>query len=315
MDKGYNEQESVLNFERELTRRAVPFVRDLGAAEVADEPVRQGNDPALPHWWQLRNSHQKRKRTELCFLGIAYVGGKREYGDPQVFQEPSEEAGERERIVAPPEGLERTVTREVKSTETTSSDYKGAVSFSITNTDKASVTAKGGVDGIAEGSASAEHETTTTLKTDFGWANGQKSSHETTIRGETSLKIPGNAVRILTTDVSRIKEVRSFTDIAYLDCELNIDLYDWSGNYAQYAAYRGRHDNVIHCANIQDLIWLIEGKRPVEYPGMAKFLAECSDASKEFHKWLINQENRRVEIVGQCVRDYPGALDIEVRAE
>ena len=307
----YNEQERVLMFEEELCRRILPFTQDIGAG--GDVYDRMGNDPDLPHYWRLRHSHDQRKRTEVIFRGIGYIGSKREYGDPSVFEEPSEEAGERERISTPPEGLKRVITREVRAREEMSTDYKGSVSFSITNTDKASAKASGGVDGVGKVEASAEHETTTSLKTDFGWAAGQKASKETILRGELSLNIPGNEIRILTTNVSRVKEVRPFSDIAYLDCEIDIDLYDWSGDYSDYIAWRGRHDNVIHSANIQDLIWLMEGKRPVEYPDMGHFLKECSQGSTDFYNWLKDQENRKVEIEGQRVRYYPGALDIDVR--
>ena len=311
---GYNEQAAVFEFEKDLCRRILPVLRDFGAQLDDSWFYRQGNDPELPHWWRFRESHDSRKRTELCFRSISYEGGHRVYGEPQVSEEPSAAGGERERIVAPPEGLTRKVSREVKVREESSTDYRGAVSFSITHRDTVKASAKVGVDA-AEVQASAESTTETSLKTDFGWANGQKSAHEVTVRGETTLNIPGGETRILTIDVSHVHEVRPFADVAYLDCELNIDLYDWSGNYRQYVARRGRHDNIIHCANIQDLLWLLEGKRPVEYPGMANFLAECSPESRDFHEWLKDRENRRVEIDGQRVRDYPSALDIEVRPE
>ena len=135
------------------------------------------------------------------------------------------------------------------------------------------------------------------------------------MRGETTLNIPGGEIRVLTIDVSRVREVRPFSDVAYLDCELDIDLYDWSGNYRSYVAHRGRHDNIIHNANLQDLIWLLEGHRPVEYPHMANFLKECSAGSRDFYEWLKDRENRKVAIEGQRTRNYPAALDIEVRPE
>ena len=310
----YNEQKVVFSFEEEFCRRIRPVLEDFGANLDNCGINRAGNDPELPHWWRFRESHRHEKRTELSFLGISYTGGDRVYSAPQVSEISSGAGGERERIVAPPEGLTRKVSREVKAREESSTDYRGAVSFSITHRDTAKVSAKVGVD-VAAVNASAESTTETSLKTDFGWANGQKSAHEVTLRGETTINIPGNETRILTIDVSRVHEVRPFSDVAYLDCALNIDLYDWSGNYRQYVAWRGKHDNIIHCANIQDLLWLLEGQRPVEYPGMANFLKECSPESRDFYEWLKDRENRRVEIDGQYVRDYPSALDIEVRPE
>ena len=310
----YNEQQVVFEFEQEFCRRILPVLRDFGADLDDSWFYRQGNNPELPHWWHFRESHDSRKRTELCFRSISYEGGHRVYGSPQVSEEPSETGGERERIVAPPEGLQRKVSREVKVRDESSTGYHGSVAFSITHRDTEKASAKVGVDA-AEVQASAESTTETSLKTDFGWANGQKSAHEVTVRGETMLNIPGNQTRILTIDVSRVREVRPFSDVAYMDCELNIDLYDWSGNYAAYVAYRGRHDNIIHCANIQDLIWLLEGQRPVEYPNMVDFLKKCSDGSRDFWEWVRNRENRRVAIEGQRVRNYPSALDIEVRPE
>ena len=112
-----------------------------------------------------------------------------------------------------------------------------------------------------------------------------------------------------------MKEVRPFTDVAYMDCEVDIDLHDWAGDSTSRVAWRGRHDNIIHCANVQDLLWLIEGRRPVEYPNMANFLKECSAGSRLFYEWLKNRENRRAAIEGQIVRNYPKALNLEVRPE
>ena len=308
----YNEQEVFFNFEREFTKRSMPFLADLGAHSMG-EPIRGEGGLDFPHCWLARYHKTHHKRTQLFFLNISYVGSHRVYSEPQISEEPSQESGQRERLVAPPEGMRRKVTREAKAREESSSDYKGAVSFSITHTDKVSAKAKGGVEGVADVEASAESTTQTSLKTDFGWAHGQKSAREVTLRGETELNIPGNAVRILTIDVSRIKEIRPFSDIAYLDCELDIDLQDWAGDTSSRVAWRGRHDNIIHCANIQDLLWLMEGRRPVEYPGMKNFLKECSSGSLDFYAWLHNKENRRAEIEGQRVRTYPSALAIEVR--
>ena len=308
----YNEQETCFNFEREFTKRAIPFLADLGAHSMG-EPIRGEGGLDFPHCWLARYHKTHHKRTQLFFLGMAYVGSHRDYSDPQIFEEPSQEGGVHEQLIAPPEGMQRKVTREVKAREETSSDYKGAVSFSITHTDKVSAKAKGGVEGVADVEASAESTTQTSLKTDFGWANGQKSAREVTLRGETSLNIPGNEKRILTIDVSRTREVRPFVDIAYLDCELDIDLQDWAGDISNRVAWQGRHDNIIHCANIQDILWLMEGRRPVEYPNMKDFLDTSSDGSHDFYRWLHNKENRRVEIEGQRVRNYPSALEIEVR--
>ena len=311
---GYNEQAVIFQFEAEFCRRIRPVLKDFGANLDNCGIDRQNNDPELPHWWRFRNNRHHEKRTELCFRSISYEGGHRVYGDPQVSTESSGAGGERERIVAPPEGLTRKVSREVKVREESSTDYHGSVAFSITHRDTLKASAKVGVDG-AGAEVSGESTTETSLKTDFGWANGQKSAHEVTVRGETTLNIPGGETRILTIDVSRVREVRPFTDVAYLDCELNIDLYDWSGNYRQYVAWRGKHDNIIHCANIQDLLWLLEGQRPVEYPGMRNFLKECSADSRDFYKWLHDRENRKAAIEGQRTRNYPAALDIEVRKE
>ena len=303
----YNEQERILDLEKEFGKYVTPFLIDLGAADLYMFE-RQGNNPALPHYYRLRNSHNHRKRTEVCFKAISYSESNRKYEESQVFEESSEDTGEREHIVAPPEGLQRKIIREVKSREESSTNYNGSVSFSITHTDKVSAKAKGGIDGIVEAEASAESTTQTSLKTDFGWANGQKASTEKTVRGETTINIPGNETRTITTTVSKIKEVRPFHDIAYVDFELDMDLYDWSGNYSSFAAWRGSHNNVIHCANIQDLLWLIEGQRSVEYPGMKDFLSKCSDGSKKFYEWLKNKENRKVEILGQRVRYYPSSF-------
>ena len=311
---GYSEQEVVFNFEKDFTRRAIPFLTELGAHSMG-EPIRGGDSLDFPHCWLARYHKEHHKRTQLFFCGISYEGGHRVYGDPQIFEEPSVEVGEWERLVAPPEGMQRKVVREVKAREEVSTDYRGNVSFQITHTDEVSAKAKGGVEGVGEVEASAKSTTQTSLKTDFGWANGQKSSRETTLRGETTINIPGNQRRILTIDISKIKETRPFTDIAYLDCELNIDLQDWAGNISSKVAWRGRHQNIIHCANIQDLMWLMEGRRPVEYPGMEKFLETCSSGTREFYDWLQDQEQRKVSLVGLRTRIYPAALNLEVRPE
>ena len=102
--------------------------------------------------------------------------------------------------------------------------------------------------------------------------------------------------------MARVKETRPFTDQAFLDATIDIDLYDWAGNYRRYAAWRGRHDNIIRCENVQDLLWFLEGQRPAEYPGMRRFLAECSRESRDFHAWLSDPASRRVTIDGQQTR-------------
>ena len=198
----YSEQARILEWEEEFCRRIQPVCRDLGAASI-DRVARQGNDVALPHYFRLRDSSNRRKRTEIAFRGFGYVGGTRVFGEPSVFEEPSEEFGEREEIIAPPEGLKRKVIREVKAREETSTDYRGAVSFAITHTDEVAAKAKGGVDGIAEGEVSAKSTTQTSLRTDFGWAKGQKVSREVTRRGETELNVLGSQTRILTIDIWR----------------------------------------------------------------------------------------------------------------
>ena len=308
----YNEQEVVLNFEKEFCRLAQAFVRDLGAVDISINE-RVGNSLVLPHQYKLRDSYKSGRRTEIFFNNIFYSDSDRVYEAAQISSEDSEEGGMREVITAPTEGLQRKITREEKSREEVTTDYKGSVSFSITHTDKVSAEVKGGVEGVADAKASVESTTQTSLKTDFGWANGQKASKEVTIRGETTLNIPGGQTRILTANISRVKEIQPFTDIAYLDCEVDIDLYNWAGNNSSFVAYRGKHDNIIHSANIQDLLWLMEGKRPVEYPGMKNFLNECSYGSKAFHAWLINKENRKVSLEGQRIKYYPGSLNIVVR--
>ena len=205
----YNEQEAIFYFEEEFARRSIPFLADLGAHSMGD-PIRGAGGVDLPHCWLLRHHDNHHKRTQLFFKGIAYVGGDRVYGEPQSFEETSEEGGSRERLVAPPEGMQRKVTREVKAREESSTDYKGAVSFSITHTDKLSAKGKVGIDGIGDAEVAAESTTQTSLKTDFGWANGQKSAHEVMMRGETTLNIPGNAVRILTINVESREGSTSF---------------------------------------------------------------------------------------------------------
>ena len=144
---GYNEQAAVFEFEKDLSRRILPVLRDLGAHLDDSWFYRQGNDPGLPHWWRFRESHDRRKRTELCFRSISYEGGHRVYGEPQVSTEPSETGGERERIVAPPEGLTRKVSREVRAREESSTDYRGSVAFSLTHRDTVKASGKVGVDG------------------------------------------------------------------------------------------------------------------------------------------------------------------------
>ena len=311
---GYNEQEAVFNFEREFTTRSIPFLADLGAHSMGT-PSRAGDNLDFPHCWFARYHKTHRKRTQLFFLNVAYVGSHRDYGEAQVFEEPSQEGGERERLVAPPEGMQRKIAREVKARDESTSDYKGAVSFSITHTDKMSAKGKVGIDGIGDAELQEESSTQTSLKTDFGWANGQRSSREVIKRGELTLNIPGNAIRILTSNLSRIKEVRPFTDVAYLDCELDIDLQDWAGDSSNRVAWSGKRSTIVHCANIQDLLWLMEGRRPVRYPNMANYLQECNPGARQFYDWLKNRENRRTEIEGQVTRNYPAALDLEVRPE
>lgn len=304
----FNEQKVLHDFEHELCRRAVPFLLDVGAVEL-HQIVREGYSADLPHEWRLRNTYKAKRRTNVIFRGFVYAESRTDYGPVDIIEEPSQDGNIREHIQAPPEGLKRKIERTVKSEERKYTDYSHGASFSVTHVDKAS--ASGGVKGIAKADASTE--TTTHISAQFGRSGGQATSRETTLKGITELKVPGDAKRILTADISRIKEIRPFTETAYLDPEIDFDLYDWAGTVNRRIAHKQRDSNVVHNENIQDILWLIEGQRMAEYPGMQNFLNECSDGSRAFYEWLKNKENRRVDLQGQQIRHYPAGLNINVR--
>ena len=306
----FSEERVLYEFEEDFCRRFTPVLRDFGCQEL-HQVKRDGTGTDLSHWWRLRDSHESERRTDVAFDEFAYVDSDREFGDVQVFEQPAEtDQGYRRDIQAPPEGIKELRLVHVSVAKRSEhSDYRASVNFSIT--DKKKVTAKGGVDGIAE--ADATSETTTTLSTSFGKSGGNSFEREIRVSDELHLEIPGNAHRVATFDVARVKEVRPWTEKAYIDCGGRVDCYHWMGKHSHYLTQKSRHQHILHWSNIQDLRWLLEGDRRAEYPGMVGFLDKCSPGSLSFYNWLKDRENRRVELEGQTVRSYPSGGSLIVR--
>ena len=273
----FNEQKVLFDFEDEFCERIEPFLKDLGIWDNRLEDARRlGTDKSFPHVWRLSHNwnKDKRKRTEIKFKAVSYGDSKREYGETQEFPLPDRNAGWRRRYEPTTVDIHEEIRESFTVMETSESSYDYAVDFNVTNRTWAKAEAKAEVGGVG-GSAEAGTETTTSLSTHFGGGHSESQTKEITKQSNTTLSVKVGQVVVAKAVIKGVREVRPFTESAILDFELLFNLYDWLGHKG-YLTNKKRSGNWVWCANIQDLIWLIEGQRVAEYPGMRGFLDGAS---------------------------------------
>lgn len=304
----FSEQRVLYEWQLEFGQRLSPILKDLGCRRI-DRVERSGTDPDLPHKWRFAYKFaDKRKRTDITFQNIDYTGTREEPGETITYKLPTRDGGWRREYPPSKIDVEETITREVELVEETTSDYTSMASFEVTN--RVHAKASGGVDGIAE--AEVETETTTTAKASFGLSGGTRKISKRSETASTKIVVPAGQHLTATVDIGRAKEVTPILEVAYIEAEMRIDLYNWAGNEAPFLK-GGKHWNVIQCSSFQDLLWFLEGERVVEYPGMRDFLKKCSKASRQSYKWLLDRKNRRVELERQVVRIYESDSRIQIR--
>ena len=308
-----NEQKVLFELERDICRRILRLCHPLYAETgyLANGPWRDGGNPELPHRWFLSTWSKSGRQTVVTFKNISYRDSDRVWGESSFFPTPAlEDSGFRETLIAGPDGMHERVKRILRSVTEEHSDYNIEAEFSVTNTSSAE--AKAGVEGIGEASVSTE--TTTTARTAFGQSGGFRNVSEKEWETETQMDIPPNEERIFTIDFMRSKEVTPYTESAYVDFDLEIDFYDWAGKFTNFISDEKKESNVLKCDTWQEFLWFWEGERPVEFPGMDRFLRSLDQREKEAYLWLANRENRRVEMEGNRTRWYDYDTEKRVRA-
>ena len=333
MTQTFSEQKVIYDFEEEFCRRARPFAFTLGCHHLWDAPRRQGNNPDLPHWWELGARKKKNKwphayKTRITFEGFDYVDGDPENGKQQIFDLEDKGRGFI-RTYDPSNGnaIDEEVEEIIELEEETWSEYKVDASFEITN--RTTIKAEAKVEaGPASASASAENETISTAKTSFGMDDGQRKKRVYKHRILQRVKAEANSRPFtLSVDVGKKKVITPVKETGYIDTSIMLDLYDWADE--QQGFLKNSIDigpNRITCDNIQDLLWFIEGQRVAEYPNMRGYLGRMKNGAKwhkqgkrvsyidsscqgalDFYNWLKDQNNRKETLLKQKVKVYEAA--------
>ena len=330
--ESFNEQRVLYEWEMDnFIPLSLPFLEALGAKRLQSSAWRrEGNDPALPHsfhlgWRKGRSRHAFKTRAHI--RAIDYVDGEPDEGTPVVYQMPDEGRSWSRSYDLNVDGLKvsQKVIAEIKLHDAEWDEYNGSVSFGITNRTSVKAEASGGVSGIGEGSVTAESETTTSLNTSFGTAGGERHESTRMHRDETTVEdIPQGKKILLECDIGKSKSVTEIAENAYIEAEIEFDLYDWAENRAPYLKDSiDEGANRIKSNTIQDIIWFIEGQRPAEYPNMRKFLPDMRARAKKgdkvakgalkFYEWLKDQENRHVRLTRTRVKVSESAGTLRAR--
>ena len=336
MTQTFSEQKVLYNFEDEFCRRFRPVAVTLGCHYLHRDPRRQGNNPDLPHWWELGARKKKGKwphayKTRITFEGFDYVDGDPEYGTQQIFDLEDKGRGFFQKY-DPSNGnaIDGEIEETIGLNEETWSTYMVNASFEITNRTTIKADAKASV-GVAEANLSAENETIASSKTGFGLDDGNKTLRTYQHRILQRVKADANSRPFtLSVAVGKKKVITPVKETGYLDTSIMLDLYDWADE--QQGFLRNSIDigpNRITCDNIQDLLWFLEGQRVAEYPNMRGYLGRMKNGAKwhkegkrvsyidsscqgalDFYNWLKDQNNRKVTLEKQKVKVYEAAGEV-----
>ena len=176
MPEPWSEQNVLHTWERQLCGRIVPLLLALGVQRL--HPGQMGRidrTAELPHTWALgwkSGKSDHRHKTRIVFDGIDYSGGEEVEGTPIVYDTPDGRRGWSEiyRPTAIP--IDREIEKSITLHEESWSEYSAVASFEVTN--RTTLKAEASVGDVA--SASAENETITTAKAEFGMGGGDRKN-------------------------------------------------------------------------------------------------------------------------------------------
>ena len=170
-----------------------------------------------------------------------------------------------------PSRSHREIEKSFSLREESWTEYSTRASFEVTN--RTSVKAEASAGDIA--SASAENETITTAKAEFGLDGGSRLERTLIHVAKDHVQVAVGDEVIYWVDVVTRKVVTPVTENGYIEASLVLDLYDWTEKSAKWLRDSiDEKKNRIGCDTIQQLLWFIEGERPAEYPNMRGFLRE-----------------------------------------
>ena len=312
----FNDQKFIYRYEDQFCRMAYPFLRFIG---VSNDRLRYNNhfpksrDPKPPHTWMLGWKHHREKgkvggryNTSVTFKDHAIVSGNPVEGEPMVFD--LDDGKGWSRVLDAQDGrIEEVVDEEIEMWERSAFEYTAGARFSVVN--QTNVKAEAGFMDIA--SASAESSTTITAETTFGTRAGMERNKRRKFAIQSKLEADDGEKVLYTVEKFRRKIVTPITDVGYLDFGLEFDLWDWAEDGGWLRDSIDEKRNRIKCANIAELLGLMEGDREHEYPNMNGFLDGAQKKEKtwwaakgtlRFYDWLRDESQRKINLQAQRIQ-------------
>ena len=295
-----------------VKRVLCPFIRDLGGRHLVDHPYMGAYDhenKTIIYGIGHKKHGDKRHRTSVKFEGIYYKDGEQIEGKTNTV-EIDHRVGWSRKLDNRKVANKVTVAEKIISFEETFNKLRTLSSLDIMNSFTAS--AQGEIAGIG-GSVSQTSNVHAHTEVETEKMNHVKK--ERIIDDTTLLDYPGpvlyeedetdedgnhhrqgsvkyeGEVWLVERPVVTLQTTTPMTQWGNWDCaRLHLNIYDWAGNYG--ALPGGKHKNELVLNGFNELVDLIKGNLPLQYPWSAKY--KPSKETREGLAWLENVSNIEV---------------------
>ena len=303
------------NMSLQVTKRVLcPFIRDLGGRYLVDHPYMGAYDhpnKTIIYGIGHKKHGDKRHRTSVKFEGIYYKDGKQIEGKTNTV-EIDHRIGWSRKLDNRKVANSVTVAEKIISFEETFNKLRTLSSLDIMNSFTAS--AQGEIAGIG---GSVSNTSSMHAHTEVETEKMNHTKKERIIDDTTVLDYPGpvlfdydvlndddgtvlhrkgsvqyeGEVWLVERPVVTLQTTTPMTQWGNWDCaRLHLNIYDWAGNYG--ALPDGKHKNELVLNGFSELIDLIKGNLPLQYPWSAKY--RPSKETKEGLAWLEDVSNIEV---------------------
>ena len=295
-----------------MKRVIIPFIKDLGARHLVN-PYMTGYDhenKSISYGLGYKKHGDKRHRSSVKFEAIYYDDGEQIEG-ATVTIEIDHRVGWSRKIDNRRVANKVTVAEKIVSFEETFNKLRTFSSLDIMNQFTAS--AKGEIAGIggSVSSTSSVHAHTEVETEKFNrqkreriiddtsvldypgpvrWDDDVQADDGSTLHRKGSIRYSGE-VWLIERPVLKLQTTTPMTQWGIWDCgRIHLNIYDWAGNYG--ALPSGKHKNKLTLNGFRELLDLMKGNLPLQYPWSAKY--RPSKEVREGIKWLEDGDQRRV---------------------
>ena len=279
-------------------RVIVPLLMSLGARHLKKPWLGRYNDEEKTVVWGLgyKKGGDKRHRSRCAYVGIYYGDGEKDEGltrSIEVDRHLGWSVKHDNRLVQNDERI----IRKIVSFEETFNKLRTFSSLDLIQ--RFSASAQGEIAGIG-GSVSSSSEAHAHTEVETEKFNRKKTEtiiednvrvfYPGPIRDEAGRVIEEGEVWLVERPVATIHTVTPITQWGTWDARIELNLYDWAGNYGPMP--KGSHANKLEFSGVSELIAFMEKSLVLRYKWLPDL--KLSDESKRGLDWLRDERNRAV---------------------